>query len=250
MNLLEQSLCLLPGISPGTEIRLRRCGIASWRQLADEAPRHFAPAHAARLRQALPFLETALARRLIPWFVAHLPPGHRVRALRAFPESAVFYDIETDGLSRSARITCLSAWRAGRLRTFVRGRTLHRFLAAWDPSAVWVGFNSKRFDMPAIASGFGLAGLPPQVDLMDEAAHWGLRGGLKAIEPMIGFHRPAVACTCGTDAVECWRRWSDARDASALRTLLRYNRLDVLSLRHLANHLLRLSLENFRLCDI
>lgn len=249
MNLLEQSLCLLPGISPEAEIRLRRAGVVSWRQLAEEAPHHFSPAHAARIRQALPFLETALSRRLLPWFVAHLPPGHRVRALRAFPESAVFYDIETDGISRSACITCLSVWRAGRLRTFVRGRTLHRFLAAWDSSAVWVGFNSKRFDMPAIASEFGLAGLPPQIDLMDEAAHWGLRGGLKAIEAMVGFHRPAVDCACGADAVECWRRWTGARDAAALRALLRYNRQDVLSLRHLVHHLLRRSLENFRFCD-
>lgn len=249
MNLLEQSLCLLPGISPEAESRLRRDGVLTCRQLADEAPRHFSPARAARIRDALPALDTALRHRLLPWFVAHLPPGHRVRALRAFPGVAAFFDIETDGLARSSHITCVSVWRAGRLRSFVRGRTLHRFLAEWTHDAIWVGFNSKRFDTPAIAAEFGLAGLPPQIDLMDEAAHWGLRGGLKAIEPLVGFSRPPSPCANGTDAISCWNDWTASDDQSALRDLLRYNRLDVLSLRHLAAHLLRLSTENLRLFD-
>lgn len=249
VNILEQSLCLLPGVSPEAEIRLRRAGVLTCRQLADEAPRHFSPARAERIRAALPALDTALRCRLLPWFVAHLPPGHRVRVLRAFPEAAAFFDIETDGFARAAHVTCISVWHAGHLRSFVRGRTLHRFLAEWTHDAIWVGFNSKRFDTPVVAAEFGLAGLPPQIDLMDEAAHWGFRGGLKAIEPLVGFFRPPSPCANGADAIEFWRAWTTSQDKSALRALLHYNRLDVLSLRHLAARILRLSTENLRLFD-
>lgn len=239
----------MPGVSPEAEIRLRHAGVLTCHQLADEAPRHFSPARAARIRDALPVLETAIRCRLLPWLVGHLPPGHRVRVLRAFPDAAAFFDIETDSLFRSSHITCISLLRSGRLRSYVRGLSLHRFLAEWTHDAIWVGFNSKRFDTPAIATEFGLAGLPPQIDLMDEAAHWGFRGGLKAIEPLVGFSRPPSPCANGADAIEFWRAWTTSQDKSALRALLHYNRLDVLSLRHLAARILRLSTENLRLFD-
>lgn len=244
MTLLDQSLCLLDGVSPEAEIRLRRGGVLTCRQLAEEADRHFSTAHAARVCESFGQFAKADSLGLAGWFVAHLPAGHRVRALRRFAEEAVFFDIETDGLTRGARITCITTMRGGRLRTFVRGRNLDDFLEEWTSAKLLVGFSSKRFDTPVVSREFGLADLPAQIDLMDEAAHYGLRGGLKAIEKRIGFSRTNVSCSNGEDAVECWRRFRDDGDESALASLLAYNRDDVLSLRHLAQHLLVLSLEN------
>ena len=249
MTLLEQSLCLLPGVSPEAEIRLRRAGVLSCRQLAEEAGRHFATAHAARIRESFAQFETATRLGLVEWFAGRMPAGHRVRVLKSFADVAVFYDIETDGMTRGTRITCVTTLRAGRLRTFVRGRNLDGFLEEWATAKLLVGFNSKRFDTPLICREFGLATAPAQIDLMDEAAHYGLRGGLKAIEKRIGFARTAVPCADGADAVVCWRRFREEGDENALSALIAYNRDDVLSLRHLARHLFRLSLENTLIFD-
>lgn len=249
MTLLDQSLCLLSGVSPEAEIRFRRSGVLTCRQLAEEAERLFSATHAARVRESFAQFEVAARLGLAEWFSGRLPAGHRVRALRSFAGDAVYFDIETDGMARGARITCVTTLRGDRLRTFVRGRDLDGFLEEWSGAKLLVGFNSKRFDTPLVCREFGLAAAPAQIDLMDEAAHYGLRGGLKAIEKRIGFAREAVPCAEGADAVECWRRFCDAGDESALAALIAYNRDDVLSLRHLARHLLRLSLENMSILD-
>jgi len=47
----------------------------------------------------------------------------------------------------------------------------------------------------------------------------------------------------GYDAVKLWRRWEDLGDRSALRTLILYNREDVVNLRRIMEHVGRLILE-------
>ena len=249
MTILDQSLCLLDGVSSEAEIRLRRAGVLSCRQLAAEAEQRFSARHAARVSASFSQMERASRLSLADWFVARLPAGHRVRALAGFPERVVFYDIETDGMGRGASITCVTTLRAGRIRTFVRGRDLDGFLDEWAAAGILVGFNSKRFDTPFVLKEFGLTAPPPQVDLMDEAAHYGFRGGLKAIEKSVGFTRSDIPCANGADAVENWRRFCESGDETALSALIRYNRDDVLSLLHLARRLIHLSLENTLILD-
>ena len=249
MNLLDQSLCLLDGVSPEAEIRLRRGGVVTCRQLAMEADRYFSVRHAARVRASWKQCCRAEELELAGWFVSHLPAGHRVRALKDFWKDAVFFDVETDGMARNTRITCVTTCHDNTIRTFVRGQNLDDFLEEWASAKLLVGFNSKRFDMPMVCREFGLANIPAQIDLMDEAAHFGLRGGLKTIERTVGFVREDVPCVCGADAVNQWRRWSENGDEKALSALLVYNREDVLSLQYLAKHLLCLSLENALIVD-
>lgn len=244
MRILDQSLCLLDGVSPEAEIRLRRAGVLTCRQLAGEAERYFSTSHAERIRKSFAQFETASRLGLVGWFVSHLPAGHRVRALHDFAKDVIFYDIETDGMERNAHITCITTCHLKMVRSFVRDRNLGDFLEEWASAKVLVGFNSKRFDTPMVCREFGLADLPTQIDLMDEAAHYGLRGGLKAIEKRIGFLRANVSCSNGEGAIECWRRFQNGGDEKSLISLLAYNRDDVLSLLHLAHHLLVLSLEN------
>lgn len=249
MTLLDQSLCLLSGVSPEAEIRLRRSGVLTCRQLADEASRHFSASHAVRVRESFGQFEKAKSLDLAGWFVSHLPAGHRVRALRYFADEALYFDIETDGTARGSRITCITTICGARERTFVRGRNLNGFLEEWAAAKLLVGFNSKRFDTPMVCREFGLADVPAQIDLMDESAHWGLRGGLKAIEKRIGFARNTVPCADGSAAVGCWRRFRNDGDEAALASLVAYNRNDVRSLRHLVSYLLRQSLENTQIFD-
>lgn len=244
MTILCQSLCLLDGVSPEAEIRLRRRGVLSCRQLADEAGRYFSQDHAARIRASFAQMRAAASCGLADWFVNHLPAGHKVRAILQFMPAVTFYDIETDGVSVAAKTTCISTLQDGWLKTFVRGCDLDDFLDVWSKTKILVGFNSKRFDTPCVCKTFGLSGVPAQVDLMDEARHFGFRRGLKAIEKEIGFDRRNVECSGGGDAVRLWNEYARTGAAGALGLLTSYNREDVRSLWYLTLELARLSLEN------
>ena len=244
MMLLEQSLCMMKGVSPEAECRLRRLGVLTCRQLADNAERFLSGAHAGRVRVSFREWEVARAEGLVDWMIGSLPAGHRVRVLKEYWNEALFYDIETDGMSVSSGITCISALRGGEMRSFWRGHNLEGFLAEWAKARILVSFNGKRFDTPFVCKTFGLTSVPPQIDLMDEARYYGLRGGLKSIEQQVGFVRQSEGCGDGRDAIRLWNEYETTKDKDVLNTLLAYNRADVASLEHLSRHLLRLSLES------
>ena len=255
MTIMDQSLCLLDGVSPEAEARFRRVGVLTCRQLADDAERFFSSSHALRVRTSFEEMSKALSCGLVDWFVNHLPVGQRIRALLPFLPRVTFYDIETDGTSPSSQIVCISTLKGGTYKTFVRGRNLLDFLDVWSTTQILVGFNSKRFDTPHVCRTFGLSNIPAQVDLMDESRHWGYRGGLKTIERVIGFERKAVECSNGLDAITLWNKYVEERSGSALEQLLVYNREDVRSLLFLSAKLLQLSCafarleQGFQKCD-
>ncbi len=249
MTLLEQSLCLLKGISPEAEIRLRHVGITSCRQLSENADLYFSPNHANRIRES--FNEWTLARScgLVDWEISHLPSGHRVRALFDYWADALFYDIETDGTNSTSCITCISTIHNGEACSFWRGHNLTDFLGEWAKAKILVSFNGKRFDTPIVCRAFGLTSIPAQIDLMDEAAHYGYRGGLKKIEQQIGFSRKNSICIDGQTAICFWNDYVKRQSNDSLESLLLYNQEDVLSLVVLAKKLLKLSIENTLIID-
>lgn len=244
MTILDQSLCMLRGVSPEVEIRLRHVGVMTCAQLADQADRYFSASHAQRIRASYEEWRTARSHGLVDWEVNHLPVGHRVRALYEHWGDALFYDIETDGLSASSSITCISTLRNGRASSFWRGNNLSDFLAEWSSAKMLVSFNGKRFDTPMACKAFGLSTVPAQIDLMDEAAHYGYRGGLKMVEKKFGFVRKEVGCAGGKDAVRLWKEYCETNSENFLSELLEYNLADVEALVAIARGVLRLSLEN------
>ena len=244
MTILDQSLCMLQGVSPEAEIRLLRGGVLTCEQLATEADRYFSPRHAKRIRESYAEWKIACSHSMVDWIVGHLPPGLRVRALAAYMDDALFYDIETDGTTSSGCITCISTLRKGEVRSFWEGHNMADFLIEWAKAKIVVSFNGKRFDSPIVAKAFGLAALPAQIDLMDEAAHYGYRGGLKIVEKHFGFNRKTKECSNGKDAIRLWAEYIATREQASLDTLLAYNREDVLALPVVAKGILRLSLAN------
>ena len=244
MTILDQSLCMLQGISPEVEIRLRRAGVMSCAQLAAEAERYFSVNHAQRIRASYEEWKMARVHGLVDWEVNHLPVGHRVRALQEHWDNALFYDIETDGTMAASNITCISTLRNGRTCSFWRGHNLSDFLAEWATAKILVSFNGKRFDTPIVCKAFGLTSVPAQIDLMNEATHYGYRGGLKVVEKKFGFVRKEEGCTDGKDAIRLWNEYSKTHSVKVLSELLEYNQADVTALVTLATGILRLSLEN------
>ncbi len=244
MTILDQSLCMLQGISPEVEIRLRRAGVMSCAQLAAEAERYFSANHAQRIRASYEEWKMARVHGLVDWEVNHLPVGHRVRALQEHWDKVLFYDIETDGTMATSNITCISTLRNGRICSFWRGHNLSDFLAEWATAKILVSFNGKRFDTPIVCKAFGLTSVPAQIDLMNEAAHYGYRGGLKVVEKKFGFVRKEEGCRDGKDAIRFWNEYTETHSAKILSDLLEYNQADVTALVTLATGILRLSLEN------
>lgn len=248
MTIIDQSLCMMKGVSYEAECRLFRQGVLSCRQLATDADKYFSKAHADRVRESFAEWEIAKAHGMTDWIVAHLPVGHRIRVLKEYWLQAMFYDIETDGTSSSSSITCIATIRDGVSHSFWRGHNLTEFLSDWAKVKLLVSFNGKRFDTPMVCKTFGLTTIPAQIDLMDELAHYGYRGGLKNIEKLFGFQRNADRCQSGKDAVKLWTEYLGGSD-KALSALLEYNQKDVESLVFLAKKLLKFSLQNTLIID-
>lgn len=115
--------------------------------------------------------------------------------------------------------------------------------AAVSRTRIIVSFNGKRFDVPVLMREFGISRVPAHVDLMDEGRGFGLKGGLKEIETMIGFVRVKSNCRSGRDAIEMWQDYLRTGSGDDIEMLMRYNLDDVRSLVALYRHLLPLAVE-------
>jgi uncharacterized protein len=101
-----------------------------------------------------------------------------------------------------------------------------------------VTFNGTCFDLPVIRRRL-YADLKrdfEHCDLMYVCRRKGLRGGLKKVEEILGIGRISAGIS-GWDAPRLWHRFEAGGDESALRTLLEYNREDVVNLAVLESHL-------------
>ncbi len=240
-RLTEQSLCQIAGITPEQELKMMRSGITSVALLKLHCGEMFPPAHAARIRASIARYEKFRDLELTDGIVNAFPCGHRVRVLCDRFERACFLDIETD---ERMRITCVSTQMNCQSSTFLRGRNLDDFLDVLHKAELVVSFNGKRFDMPIIRRTYGLTEVPAQIDLMEEARHYGFSGGLKKIEDMIGFCRTPSKGMNGVDAINLWNRFLSSGEEGIVEKLMQYNQEDVESLVALYRWLLPLSLEN------
>lgn len=94
-----------------------------------------------------------------------------------------------------------------------------------------VTFNGTCFDLPVIRKRL-YADLKrdfEHCDLLYVCRRRGLRGGLKKVEEILGIGRATAGIT-GWDAPRLWHRFEAQGDERALRTLLEYNREDVVNL--------------------
>ena len=91
-------------------------------------------------------------------------------------------------------------------------------------------FNGEGFDLPVLRRAYGLGLLERfrSLDLSIECRRRNRRGGLKKIEASLSIPRRSNGIN-GVDAMILWDRWLQS-DRAALRTLLAYNRDDVVNL--------------------
>ncbi len=162
------------------------------------------------------------------------------------PRIEAYLDIETTGLSRNDEITVVGVYLCGNEDTrFVQlvGQEIaaDSLLEALSGASVVYTYNGKSFDLPFIRRrvGVDLAERFRHHDLMHDCWKCNLMGGFKAVERQLGIERKLEDMD-GRQAVRLWWRYVDYFDLDALKTLLEYNKEDVLNLKVLRERLPRL----------
>jgi len=155
-----------------------------------------------------------------------------------------YLDIETTGLSSSyADITVIGIYLVNGsgyslvqlVGEEITGDTLLEALKDVDTIHT---YNGKRFDLPFINASLGidLHEYYCHHDLMYDCWRNNLYGGLKVVEQQLGIPRDLKGVG-GLEAVMLWWRYKRNDDEDALKSLLAYNREDVVNLKVLRERL-------------
>ncbi|PIU51850.1 exonuclease [Candidatus Desantisbacteria bacterium CG07_land_8_20_14_0_80_39_15] len=93
-------------------------------------------------------------------------------------------------------------------------------------------YNGSEFDLPFIKEyiGIALADYFKHIDLKHDCWRKNLFGGLKKVEKTLGIERKTKGID-GIKAIELWGRYKNFKDEEALKTLLEYNKEDVMNLK-------------------
>ena len=242
-QLLRRSFLHLPGISAPEEARLWDEGISDWKDLIRHTPVQLDlyRKRGSVLQSAVEASEEALAGRDIAFFAKRLPKRELYRVAASFPESCVFLDIESTGLSTFYDRVTLVGWSVGSTYTALvdpgRIEQLERDL---HEHPIVVTFNGSLFDLPFLAKSFKMdwSGLF-HVDLRYLAKRVGLTGGQKKIEVEIGLTREgSLEGIAGAEAVALWFDYKEG-DLNALRDLVRYNHADIEGMKFLFEEVIR-----------
>jgi uncharacterized protein len=177
--------------------------------------------------------------------------GSRLLGRALPPESLVFMDTETTGLSGGAGTTVFlvgGGWiDGGAVR--VRQVLLSDFPAEPDflervasllRASVWVSYNGRAFDAKLLEARFLMNGLPPLSSEQLDLLHWARRlwrralgsCSLSSIEASV-LDRGRADDIPGVEIPERYFRFLRHRDARELHGVFEHHRLDIVSLVHL-----------------
>jgi uncharacterized protein len=159
-----------------------------------------------------------------------------------------YLDIETTGLStRRCYITVVGMYLVGNgeqqmVQLVGDDVSGERIMAALTGVRTIYTFNGSRFDLPFIHAhtNVNLEDHFFHRDLMRDCHQRNIRGGLKAIERRLGIPRKLTEVD-GYGAIQLWWRYVNDYDEDALKTLLEYNKEDVVNLQTLKDKLLQMA---------
>jgi uncharacterized protein YprB with RNaseH-like and TPR domain len=235
--MITSSFCLLPGVGLYTERRFWRQGFSTWERFLDaRAIRGISVARKALLDERITEAHQHFSDDDSRYFAKTVAARHQWRLYEWLRARAVYLDIETDSFGH---ITVVGLYGQGRYTALVRNESLgflrlREELSRYD---LLVTFCGSTFDLPMLRAHFpDLSFEQPHIDLCGVGRQLGYRGGLKAIERMMGIERTsALQGFSGEDAVGQWNRWRYQRDEHARRLLLAYNEADCVNLEPLAD---------------
>ncbi|MFQ5924883.1 MAG: ribonuclease H-like domain-containing protein [Dehalococcoidia bacterium] len=149
-----------------------------------------------------------------------------------------YLDIET---SFWGEITIIGVYRADHQFSQLVGEevTKSNLMKIMEGVETLYTYNGSRFDLPVIERQLGvdLTQHLHSHDLMYDCWRCNLFGGLKRVEEQLGIPRLSKGID-GFEAMYLWDRYKRWQDEEALKTLLLYNKEDVLNLPILESRLL------------
>ena len=237
--MLKHTLLHIPGIGPKTELRLWEQGITDIYMLNNFQDEQYYEEAPNRAQQKM---TTTLQNSISAWeqnnwnfFLENLPSSQHWRILSSFKRPA-YIDIETTGLGfYNNHITTIALFDGESAHIYIYGRNLDDFRTDIMKYDGIITYNGKTFDIPFINRQFGITLPHPHLDLRYPLAHYGYKGGLKAIEPQLNITRPNMLHDVdGFTAVLLWNEYALHGNRSALETLVAYNIEDVINLCPLA----------------
>ncbi len=235
--MLSHTFIHLHEIGQVTERQLWDSGVHTWDDflVASDLP----PRARSRRTKLLPTVAECVARLEqmdSAYFARAIPRRESWRMYAEFRDNAGFLDIETTGLSPDySIITMVGILDRDGYHAFIYDQNLSDLREALEKYDLLVTYNGASFDLPFIEHNFGsIFNHTPHIDLRFPLRRMGLQGGLKSLERQLDVGRPSELSELnGYDAVRMWRMWQRGDDG-ALKTLVRYNAEDVLSLPKLA----------------
>ncbi|AEB10218.1 hypothetical protein Desac_2397 [Desulfobacca acetoxidans DSM 11109] len=240
--MLKKTFIHLPKVGPATELQFWRQGLHTWEDFLKAGKvRGLSP---LRLEMLQKELASSLKHLENPdYFGRRLPFAEHWRLFEQYRPQTAYLDIETIGSTwPHLSVTVIGLYDGRGFRQFILGENLADFPEVIRNYQILVTFNGSQFDLPVLATFFnGWRFQQTQIDLRFVLARLGIKGGLKRIERQFGLERPLdVAGLDGYDAVLLWQRYQRG-DQSALETLRRYNREDVINLERLMERAYELS---------
>jgi uncharacterized protein YprB with RNaseH-like and TPR domain/predicted nuclease with RNAse H fold/dephospho-CoA kinase len=240
--MLENSFIHFRGIGFKKELDLWQAGTYSWKDWQAGSLGFIENAGSK-----LPDNELALFRKALKdcdaeFFAERMPRSEYYRIAVTFPKRTLFLDIETTGLSIYYDSITVVGWSYNDgYNFFIQGTDESKLRDILADARAIVTFNGSLFDIPFLQKEFPGAHIPHcHVDLRFFAKRVGLSGGQKAIEKRLNIMtRPkSVSELKGENAPLLWSRYCWG-DASALDTLLTYNRADVEGMKVIFDHVVQ-----------
>lgn len=178
---------------------------------------------------------SALINHNIDYFKNLLPKREYWRLISNFPNSLVFLDIETTGLSKIYdEITLIGLFDGNEYNFFLKDYNLRKFIHTIRKYSIVVTFNGTLFDIPFLKAKLPKIKLPPiHIDLRFLLARLGFRGGLKNIEEELGIKRQRETQDInGFQATVLWNQYLRG-NLYSLEKLIHYNFDDTVNLNKL-----------------
>lgn len=178
--------------------------------------------------------------RIVKMFEKKTGKKDLYRIAYSIPDDIVFLDIETTGLSHVYHYITMIGWiKNGKYDYWLIGTNPNRFLKVIGSAKMIITFNGQRFDLKFIDSLFPELNIreKPHLDLCPFCRRYGLTGGQKNIENIIGYTRPDQIDGCdGKEAVILWYKFLFGED-DALDSLILYNCYDVCGMMYILDYI-------------
>jgi len=230
---LTRTYIHVPGVTEAMERNLWFQGATDWETFLQNPSRwQVNEPYRSALLHELGSSQEAFLDEDHAYFAGRLRVAEHWRAYEEFRHRTAYLDIETDG---GTLITVIGVYDGHEVHQFVQGENLDEFPDFIQEFGMLVTFNGLSFDLPMLGRAFPSLALDQlHMDLCPTLRRLGLRGGLKRIEQTLGIARdPDLDGMDGWEAVRLWQAYR-AGFNSALETLLRYNREDIVNLKPLA----------------